>query len=258
MTSDQVRRSRGATPLIVMVIGIAMAAGCGSGGGPAAHPSSSATTSASPHPGGSLSVIPTGPQLARVLGDARPPSGWSHAQGKGGGQANSGPVNKPPYGPGRSEYICSALDSAVQAYTLISWWSSSQASMILTYPSEPANLPQVDLDIGAYQPGYAAKTITGLSTLIGRCRSFHDKFGSGALTTTSMRTIPRLGDQNVFLTSVENSSGGKITAQVLLARVGNYIAGVDTNTADDGNVRPATVQGFAGWLIQLLQSRSLG
>jgi hypothetical protein len=246
-----------AAAVIAVAAGIVTAAGCSSGGGLDVHPSVHATTPATPHPGASSTAILNGVQLAQILDHAPPPSGWSSGKGLSSGESNSGSMVTPPYGPQRSNSMCSDLNSAVQAMSFIQWWSSSNAVRNLTYPSEPADLPQVDVAVGAYQPGYAAKTMAKAAALIGSCRSFHDKAVSNALITTSTRTIPSLGDQNLFLTSVENASTGKITAQVFLVRVGNYIVGVDTNTASAGQVRPATVQGFGGWLVQLLQSKSL-
>jgi hypothetical protein len=261
MTTDH-RRSRLAAPAIVMAIGIVLATGCsgGGGGGLALHPSGHATTPATPKPSSAVGTISNGTQLGQILSQARPPTGWSSGSGLNSGEINSGSMlDNPPPGPGREQYTCSAMDTAVQAYSIIAWWSSSSATRNLAYASsQPGVSPLVTLAVGGYEPGYAVKTMDNLATLIGHCHSFHDKFGSGRLTTTSMRTIPHLGDQNLFLTSVQVESGVKVTAQVFLVRVGNYIVGVDTNTADAGNVRPATVQGFGGWLVQLLQSKSLG
>jgi hypothetical protein len=259
MTTDH-RRSRLAAPVILTAIGIVLATGCSGGGGLALHPSSHAATTTTPKSSPTTSTISDGTQLGQILGHAQPPTGWSSGSGLNSGEINSGSMlDDPPPGPGRGQYTCSALDTAVQAYGIIAWWSSSSATRKLTYTSsQPGVSPLVTLAVGGYEPGYAVKTMDNLATLIGGCHSFHDKFGSGRPTTTSMRTIPHLGDQNLFLTSVQVESGVKVTAQVFLVRVGDYIVGVDTNTADAGDVRPATVQGFGGWLVQLLQSKSLG
>jgi hypothetical protein len=242
-----------------MAVGIVMAAGCSSnGGGLAVHPSSHPTTPASPHPSASSTAIPTGTQLGKMLAGAHLPAGWTHAQGAGSGIEDSGSANMAGTGPEPAEYACKYLDSSLQAAYIINWWSSSYASLLLIYPSESANLPQVTVTVGAYAPGDAAKNMARAGALMARCRSFRDPGIDNDRDTTSVKTIPHLGDRNLFLTSREyTSNAGTLTAQLLLIQDGSYILGVDTNTAAGGNVRPATVQGFGGWLVQLLRSRSL-
>jgi hypothetical protein len=246
-----------AAPVAVMTVGIVMAAGCSSGGGLAVHPSGQATTSATPRPSSSTAAVPTGNQLGKVLAGARLPAGWKQAPGPD-NLATSGSLNMAGDGPEPAEYTCKYLDSGLQAGYFISWYSSSSASIILVYPSSAARLPQVTLNIGGYAPGAAAKSMAKTAALMAHCRSFRDAGLDGDPTRTSVRTIPHLGNRNLFLTSTEHTKDGTLIGQMLLVQDGNFIVAVDTNTGLDGDVRPATVQGFGGWLVQLLaNSKSL-
>jgi hypothetical protein len=224
-------------------------AGCSSGGSPAAHPSSHA-------PGAATAALPTGTRLGQILGGASLPAGWSHANGAGGGQGNSGSMYEIGAGPTSYENSCTTVNSVVTALDFVGWWASSYATMVLTYPSNAVNLPQVTLTVGAYKPGYAARTMAFAAGLIGRCHSFRDKNLNNDPVTTSVQAIPRLGQQNLLLTSVEGTSNGPVTAHMVLVREGNDIVGADSNNAVGGDVRPATLQGFAAWLLQLLQPKS--
>jgi hypothetical protein len=234
-----------------MAFGIVLAAGCSSGGGLAVRPSGHASTSVTPHPSSPATAIPTGTELGKLLGGAALPAGWKHAQGMGNGMQNSGPVNGTATGPPPAEYTCKYLDSSVQAGYILSWYSASNASMILTYPSEPANLPEVNLTVAAYPPGGAAKNMAKAAALMAHCRSFRDPGEDHDRDKTSVKTIPHLGNQNLFLTSKEyTGNAGTLTGQLLLIQDGNYILGVSNGISA---VRPATVQGFGGWLVQLLE-----
>lgn len=244
------RRSRLTAPVIAMAVGIVTAAGCGSGGGPAAQPSSQASTSATPHPSSSTAAIPTGVQLGKVLDAAHLPAGWTHAQGEGNGMQSSGSMNTTKNGPLPGQYGCKYVDGSVQAGYILNWWSSSNATMILTYPSG-AGTPTVNLTVAAYAPGAAAKNMAKAAALMAHCRSFRDPGLDNDRDTTSVTTIPHLGDQNLFLTSKEHTSNaGTLIGQLLLIRAGNYILAVSNGV---NGLRPATVQGFGGWLWQLLQ-----
>ena len=233
----------------------AAAAGCSSGGGGTAGQASHGATS--PRPGGSTAP-PTGTQLGQFLKHTRLPAGWSHANGAGGGETDSGGTADPGSGPQPAQNNCSTLDTSAQASTIIEWWAESNASLIVTYPRQPQNLPEVTLSLGVFQPGDAAKTMARLSALASRCRSFRDRYAPHDRATVATGTVRHLGDQNVYLTSIDHSKDGKITDQLLLVRSGNDIAGVDTNDAGGGAVRAATVQGFGGWLLGLLPELPTG
>jgi len=243
-----------AAPVIVMAVATIMTAGCSSGGGLAEHPSSHSTASSQPQPTTSkAAAIPNGPQLGKMLAAAHLPKGWEIAPG-GDSIGTSSSMLMAGDGPTPAEYTCKYLDSGASAGYPISWWSSSDASAVLEYPTTAANLPQVTLNVGAYAPGNAAKTMAKLAALQARCRSFRDPSVDNFPTTTSVKTIPHLGDQNLFLTSRERTNNaGTLVGQMFLVRDGNYIVAVDTNTGLDGDVRPATVQGFGAWLLQQLQ-----
>jgi hypothetical protein len=239
-----------AAAAVVVAFGIVMAAGCSSGGGLPVRPSSHATTSATPHRSSGAAAIPVGTQLGALLAGAHLPAGWTHAQGAGNGMANSGSLNTAGDGPPPGQYGCKYVDGSVQAGYIVNWWASSSATMILTYPSA-ANTPTVNLTIAAYAPGAAAKDMAKAAALIAHCRSFRDPGLDNDRDTTSVTTIPNLGDQNLFLTSREDTSNaGTLTGQLLLIRAGDYILAV-SNGVDA--LRPATVRGFGGWLWQLLE-----
>jgi hypothetical protein len=248
----RLRFPRTAVPVaVIAALVTAAAAGCSSGGGTAGHPGDGGSTPGGP--GASTAAAPpTGVQLGQFLKHLQLPAGWIHARGTGGGETDSGGTVDPGTGPQRSQDNCSTLDSSAQASTFIRWWSESNASMIVTYPRDPQSLPEVTLSLGVFQPGDAAKAMAKLSALAADCRSFLDKYAPHDRTTVSASVVSHLGDQNVYLTSIDYSKDGKITDQVLLARSGNAMAGVDTNDAGGGAVRAATVQGFAGWLLGLL------
>jgi hypothetical protein len=251
------RISRLAVPVTVIAAMVTAAtAGCSSGGGgPAGQPSHGAT---SPAPGGSTAAPPTGSQLGQFLKHTQLPAGWSHANGAGGGETDSGGTAVPGSGPQPAQNNCSTLDSSAQASTFIQWWAESTASLIVTYPRQPQNLPEVTLSLGVFRRGDAAKTMARVSAQAGRCRAFRDKYPPHDRDTVATSTVRHLGDQNVYLTSIDYSKDGKITDQLLLVRSGNDIAGVDTNDAGGGAVRAATVQGFAGWLLGLLPALPTG
>lgn len=241
---------------VIAALATAAAAGCSSGGGvPAGPPSHGAA--ASPRPGGSPAA-PTGTQLGQFLKHTQLPAGWSHANGAGGGETSSGGTVNPGSGPQPTQNSCSTLDTSAQASTFIEWWAESNASLIVSYPREPQNLPEVTLSVGVFRPGDAAKTIARLSAQASRCRSFRDKYPPHDRDTVATSTVGHLGDQNLYLASVDYSKDGKITDQVLLVRSGNEVAGVDTNDAGGGAVRAATVRGFAGWLLGLLPKLPTG
>lgn len=241
--------------LAVPVVAIAamVTAGCSSGGGLTAGQAHHDSAPARP---GTSAAPPTGSQLGEFLKHLKLPAGWSHANGAGGGEVDSGGTARP--GPGPSQVICSRLDSSAYASTFIGWWAESYASQVVTYPPEAQNLPEVTLTLGVFRPGYAARTMALVSSLAGRCRSFVDHYPPHDPDTVSATAVPHLGDQNLYLTSVERTKDGNITDQVLLTRVGNDIAGVDSNDAGGGAVRPATVKGFAGWLAGLLPKLPTG
>lgn len=246
------RRSRiAALVLAVLFAGMAATAGCSSNGSPDGHTTSRPATP----PGSPAAALPLGTQLGQLLKGAHYPAGWKPATAVAHNEIDSGSTLSPGFGPPRKGYVCPAVDSAASALNFTTWWGRSYASIVLQYPGQALSTPQVNLTLGAYSPGNAAKTIAQVAALASRCRSFRDQYMSHSRATASTRVIPHLGDQNLFLTSVNDTPNGKLTGQVLLVRSGSYLVGVETTTGTDGHVRPATVQGFAGWLLQLLHSK---
>lgn len=246
------RFPRMAVPVMTIAV-TATAAGCSSGGGLAAHPVHGGSTSPRPVPS---TAPPTGTQLGQLLTHTKLPAGWRRASGAGGGATNSGGLAEP--GPGPSQDNCSAVDDIAAAGTFIAWWSESNAALTVEYPHEAQSLPMADLALGVFPPGYAAKTMSLVSALASRCRSFVDKLPPHNRVTTSTTVVPHLGDQNLYLTSTAHTKYGNITDQVILARVGNDIVGVNSNDAGGAAVRPATMKGFAAWLAQLLPKLPAG
>jgi hypothetical protein len=237
----------------VMAVAVAVTlAACSSGSGPGAHSGGHASGSPSP-----AAAMPTGARLGQLLAGVKLPANWSFAQGSGNGQFNSGTMIVSPSGPAPSQDSCTTVNSSVTSMGIIQWWASSYDSLALTYPNSTENEYQLNVTAGLYKPGYAAKTMSFVSALIGRCRSFKDKNLHDAPVTTSVATVPHLGQQNLFLTSQESTSNGPITTRVILVQVGNDIVGADSDNALDGNVPPATLQGFADWMLQALQAKSL-
>ena len=243
--------------MVIAALVVTAAAGCSSGGGmPAGQLGHGGSTS--PRPGASRAAPPTGTQLGQFLAHLTLPAGWSHATGTGGGATNSGGIVNQGPGPAASQKICSVLDSSAYASTFVEWWAESYASQIVTYPRQAQSLPEVSLSLGVFQPGYAAKTMSLVSALAGHCRSFVDKYPPHDRDTVSAAVVSHLGDQSLYLTSTEHTKDGNITDQVLLVRVGSDVVGVDSNDAGGGAVRPATVEGFAGWLAGLLPKLPTG
>lgn len=225
-----------------------VAAGCGGGTNVPGKGKPDAAAGRSP----SAAQIPTGTQLGHLLVDARLPAGWSQVTGVAHDEQDSGPLPEPVEGPQPRQYVCPAVNGYAQAATFTDWWGRSYASLVVQYPSEQGP-PEVTLTLAAYDPGYAARTMALTAELAGHCESFKDTYVNGYRVTATTTAVAHLGSQNLYLVSVEHTPYGNVTGQVLLVRVGNEIAGVDTNDAGGGSVRPATVQGFAAWLTGLLQ-----
>jgi len=241
--------------LAAVVLAVVFAAsGCsqpgqGNHGG---HPSASPVSSSSAN--GKVSV---GSQLGSLLTHAQLPAGWAQTTGAIPEQ-DSGPsleiVAGPPAGQDTS---CETLDSDASALTFVGWWSVSNATLITKstapLPSGSLFTPQVNLTIGGYQPAsYASQTLSTAASLASHCASFTDNQGDSV--TVSTGTVPQISGQSFYLTSTSQTSSGPIVAQVLLAEVGNYLIGVDTNTALDGTVSQATVEQLGAWLAKLVQS----
>lgn len=250
------RAARRAVAAVGVLTVVALAVtGCG-GAAPSqagsGHAGSARATSTA-RPGAPAAHIPTGAQLGHLLLSAHPPAGWRPDNAAAHNEQNTGPFLQPANGPQPGQYKCTAVGSGTLAMDFMAWWNKSEASITLQYPADPGP-PQVDLTLGAFEPGYAAKTIDMTAALASRCRSFKDKYMYNYRNTTSTTVLPHLGNQNLYVQSVAHTPHGKITDRILLVRVGNDLVGVDTNNAGGGNVRPATVKGFAGWLMHLLSN----
>jgi hypothetical protein len=208
-------------------------------------------------PAASTAQLPVGAQLGHILMGAHLPAGWGPIHAVQHPEIDSGSLLLPVDGPRPGQYICSAMGSSAGAGDFIYWWARSYASVGLQYRSDAGGLSPavVNLTIGAFDPGYAARTIALTAKLAGRCRAFKDRYLNRDPVATRTAVVPLLGDQNLYVVSVEREPGVKVTDQVLLARLGNDVVGVDANDAGGGGVRSVTVKGFAAWLISVLQAR---
>jgi hypothetical protein len=244
---------QGGRALAAVVLAVVFAVtGCSQPGqrsqsGPTASPASSSSA------GGKVSV---GSQLGSLLTHAQLPAGWEQATGAIPEQ-DSGPsleiVAGPPAGQDTS---CETLDSDANALTFVGWWSVSNATLIVKSTAPPGSAlfsPQAVLTVGGYQPAdYASRTLSTAASLASHCPSFTDSQGDSV--TVSTGTVPQISSQSFYLTSTSQTASGPIVAQVLLAEVGNYLIGVDTNTALDGTVSQATVEQLGAWLAKLVPS----
>jgi hypothetical protein len=197
--------------------------------------------------------IPTGTQLGHLLLSGRLPAGWGQVTGVAHNESDTGALLQPVVAPQRGQDTCPALRSGLMALTFVDWWVRSNASMSVVY-AKGYGPPEVGLVLGAYEPGDAARVMSAVTELARRCRSFRDSYAYNYPVTARATVIAGLGDQNISVVSVEKERYGSVTGQMVLARVGNDLVGVDTNNAGGGSVRPATVRGFAAWLIHLLPS----
>jgi hypothetical protein len=238
---------RGCAMAAVLLAVVLAASGCsqpGAGGRRGPSPAS---------PGSSAGKVPTGTQLGSLLMDAQLPSGWQQAAIDT--EQDSGPVNyQVPSGPPAT--TCDTLDSATNSLELIGWWSVSDAALIITSTTPPPVLaftPQMNLTVGGYLPGdYISRTLSLAASLAGRCGSFTNNQGDSNTITTG--TVPQISGHSFYMNSTSQTPNGPIADQVLVAQVGNYLIGVDTNSALDGAVSQATLEQMGAWLARLVRS----
>jgi hypothetical protein len=196
---------------------------------------------------------PTGTQLGSLLTHARLPAGWGPGANSS-PEDDSGPWVSEPAGPASGEDSCPELGPGVSALDFIGWWSVSDATLIVVQnnPSSSDFLsPMMNLTIGAYQPADdASRTLSAVTGLVATCTSFTDFSGDSGTVSAA---APHLGSQSLYLTStVQTSNVGPIVDQVLLARVGNYVIGVDTSTATSSPISRSTLEEFGASLAGLV------
>jgi hypothetical protein len=231
----------------VMVAASLLASGCGQSAKSGQH-SGQPTSTAS---GAASGSVPDGTQLASLLSPARLPAGWDLTTG-GVPQENSGPYLHAVLGLKYLVHNCNVMTFAASAYGFINWWSVSSASLDIEAPAS-ANVPIVNVIVGAYQPSSdAARTLQMATSLAASCKSFTDVTGNS--TTVSAQTVPGIGSQSLYLTSTAQTSAGTEVGQVLLAVTGRYVVGVDTSSASSGPVSQATMEQFGTWLVNLVNS----
>jgi hypothetical protein len=248
-------RARGGQALAAVLTAAALAVtGCGQAGqsGHSTPASHQPTASGGPFGG----KTPVGTQLGSLLTHAHLPAGWGPVTNAGRPEIDSGSQLGSPSGPQSGEDSCTTLGISVQASDFADWWAVSSASLVVQYNpgSADVSIPIANLTVAAYQPADdAARTLSTVTSLADSCRSFTDS--SGDSVTVRSAAIPQISSQSLYLSSTaQTSSAGPIVAQVLLAHVGSYVIGVDTNTATGGNVSQATVEQLSAWLARLVQS----
>lgn len=198
--------------------------------------------------------IPTGVQLGHLLAHAQLQGGWTLLVGGGPQETDTGKALHPAYGPQQANDGCSIMNSSVSVLYFTNWWSVSDASLSIQGPQSPGNIdePIMDLTAAAFRPaGNTAKTLSMAARLAVTCRSFNDH---GSQVTVSSAPVPHLGSQGLYIKSTEQSSDGPIVAQVVLAQVGSYVVGANTNNATSADISQTTLESMVSWLVTLLQS----
>jgi hypothetical protein len=67
--------------------------------------------------------------------------------------------------------------------------------------------------------------------------------------------VPQISSQSLYLSStVQTSNAGPIVTQVLLARVGSYVIGLNTSTGTSAPISQSTVVQFGSWLAGLVRA----
>jgi hypothetical protein len=231
-----------------------VAAGCTQGsqttpGGPT--PSATQQSGSGPFGG----HTPTGVQLGHLLTHARLPSGWEPLTGAGPPEQDSGQSVHQAFGPTSTNDGCPIVNSSANVLYFTNWWSVSDGTLHVQGQAAAGSIdtPIMDLTIGAYQPAAdVAKTLSLASHVAATCASFTDQ--SGEKVTVSSAPVSHLGSQGLYIRSSEQSSDGPIVAQVVLAQVGGYLVGADTDNATSSDISQATVESMVSWLAGLLQS----
>lgn len=218
---------------------------------PASHASGQSAAGSGPFGG----KIPVGTQLGSLLTQAKLPAGWT-ASDSGSPEIDSGSSLDQPLGPPSGQDSCVTLGPAVEALDFISWWAVSKATLIVQSNQNSSSLspPVMDLTIGAYQPADdAGRALSAATSLAQSCKSFTDSSGDSG--TVSSAAAPQIGSQSLYLTStVQTSNAGPIVSQVLLARVGSYVVGLNTSTGTSAPISQSTVMQLGSWLAALVQS----
>lgn len=236
---------RGRAVVAVMLTAVLAAGGCSQ---PGRSSRSAHSGDRSSLPAGSSSAGRTvldGTELAGLLTGVALPAGWIKAPdlGVGVNETDSGPVILPePAGPPAGGGNCTLLDPGASALEFINWWDVSDAALNV---EDAVDGQEATLMVGGFQPANdAGQVMPALASLAGRCRSFRDREGGReSVTTGSIAQAAQIGSQNLYLVARAHTPSGPVVTQVLFARVGSYLIGVDT--AD--NVSRAAVKqlGFA-------------
>lgn len=240
--------------MAVLAAAALLAAGCTSStqSAPNGHsPSSPAQPTGSGSFGGRT---PDGVQLGQLLKQAHPPAGWEQQTGVNPEQ-DTGPSLQPAAGPQPSDEGCSNVNGSAQALYFTNWWSVSNATLSIqgTQASDALNQSIIDLTIAAYQPAIdAGKTLSMAAHVAASCASFTDS--NGGKVTVKSAPGPHIGSQSLYIQATEQTDSGPIVAQVLLAQVGSYVIGVDTNNATSADISQATVESVGSWLAGLVHS----
>jgi hypothetical protein len=176
----------------------------------------------------------------RLLKGVALPAGWITAPdlGVGVNETDSGSLILPePAGPPSGGGRCTLLGPGVSALEFINWWDVSDAALNV---EDAVDGQEATLMVGGFQPANdAGKVMPAVASLAGKCRSFRDgQGGRDSVTTGAMAQAAQIGSQNLYLVSKAHTPSGTVESQVLFARVGSYLIGVDT----DDNVSRAVVK----------------
>jgi hypothetical protein len=213
------------------------------------------TSSASPQGSGSGAFggrTPDGVQLGQLLTHAQLPAGWVVLSGGGNPEQDSGSSLQPAVGPQPDNDGCSIVNASATALYFTNWWSVSSASLSIQ-GAGAASGSIMSVTIAAYQPSAdAGKTLSMAAHVAASCPSFTDK--TNEKVTVSSGPGPQIGSQSLYIRATEQTSDGPIVAQVLLAQVGSYVVGVDTDNATSDDISQATLDSVGSWLAGLVHS----
>jgi hypothetical protein len=167
---------------------------------------------------------------------------------------DSGPSLRQVYGPQPDDDGCLNVNSSAQVLYFTDWWSVSDATLHAQGRQRAGDIdmPIMDLTVAAFRPADdVARTLSKASRVAATCASFTDH---GEKVVVHSALVKHLGSRGLYIESTEKSSDGPIVAQVVLAQVGGYVVGADTNNATSSNISKAAMERMVSWLARQLRS----
>jgi len=178
---------------------------------------------------GAHGSVPTGKQLAALLAAATPPTGFT-SEPSGAMDSGANLVQDP------GSYIglkdCTGLTHA-GADNLVTDYKSSDAQT--TIRSQKGD--EVDILVAAFAPGDADKQWQEVAGMYTKCATYQSGVlggGTASLKATST-PVSGLGDQAVDL-KIQATTPGYVSEHTLLARVGDRIIAVGTDSQEAASV----------------------